>query len=198
MNNKNKNVFCFHQEKIKHYIKKYEKTGYLSDYLIPYYSHEIIVNANPRLANVTKTINTKQHRHNKQKFDHELMLLKENFSTESSKFMFPTILSKYRKGINPVKALYNEIQRVLCQYNKHNTEHQWVINLFKDNDWFASLISAINTDIAKICDFQNKWKQNVHYSIQEIVHSMHSVKENLEHYKEVFLLVNDLSIEVLN
>lgn len=198
MKNKNKNIVCFHQEKIKHYIRKYERTGYLSDFLIPYYDHKVVVNSNKRLSEVTKTINRKQEIFKKTQFDTELEKLMMSFSTESSKFMFPTVLAKYRKGINPVKALYNEVQRVMFQYNSNNNEHKWVVSLFKDQLWFNSLISALDVDIEKIHEFQHKWRRQNNEDIKETVEYLYNVTENLNHFKEVFLLINNHTNEIIN
>lgn len=195
--NKNINIVYFHQEKIKHYIRKYERTGYLSDFLIPYYDDKIVVNSNKRLADVTRTISRKQDIFNKNQFDFELEKLMNSFSTESSKFMFPTVLIKYRKGMNPVKALYNEVQRVLFQYSKHNKEHVWIVSLFDDQQWFNSLISALDIDIEKIHEFQKKWKKYNNNEIKETVHFLYNVTENLNHFKEVFLLIHSHNKEIL-
>jgi hypothetical protein len=125
-------------------------------------------------------------------FNQDLELLTSGFQTQSSLFMFPTVMSKYRKGINPVTALYNELQKTLFYFNKSNATHRWILKLFKDSDWFNALIKAIDYDYASISRFQQRHLHQVsNKHIERELSVLNNVKENLLHYKEVFLLMTE-------
>ena len=81
--------------------------------------------------------------------------------TRNSTFMFPTILSKYRRGINPVDALYNYLQEVLFYFDYNNKTHTWVMSLFQNTQWTAYLIAAIEKDCIAIDNIQSQYSLNL-------------------------------------
>ena len=70
--------------------------------------------------------------------------------TRSCAFMFPTTMAGYRKGINPVDALYNTLQRTLFNFDKKDVYHIWIIGLFKNPDWNNKLQCALIADCETI------------------------------------------------
>ena len=56
----------------------------------------------------------------------------ENLSTESSEFSIEEITKRYRESINPVKALYYDLQEIMFLYDgkPKNKHHQFLINKF--------------------------------------------------------------------
>lgn len=126
------------------------------------------------------------------KFDEDLENIRHNFKTNSYKFKFPTILSKYRRGINPVNALYNELQETLFKYKADCDKHVWIISLFKDQQFLNELISAIENDLTDIVQLENKYKNPLTTHVTKHIVELQKVKQNLLHYKDVFILVADM------
>jgi hypothetical protein len=126
------------------------------------------------------------------RFKDDLAILKSNFKTESTKFMFPTIMCRYRRGMNPVRGIYYELQKTLFQFDKDNPVHIWIITLFHNKEWYRKLIEAIAHDYFIITKFQQAHLpqfRNKH--IERELSVLNNVKENLLHYKEVFSLMSD-------
>ena len=100
--------------------------------------------------------------------------------TRSSMFMYPTTMAGYRKGINPVDALYNTLQRTLYSYDKNNPYHIWITELFKNPIWNNELQTALTLDcntIARRMEIYPKDKD------------LKRLYLRFTHYKEVFKLM---------
>lgn len=116
-----------------------------------------------------------------------------NFKTNDPEFMFPTVLSKYRRGINPVNALYHSLQEALFQYSSDNETYVWIINLFKDKEWLNRLLYAVQKDrddIQAFCHRYYRASLNSNFIANEI-RELKQLQKNFDHYAEVFLLMND-------
>jgi len=191
-------VINFSKARIVAYMKRYEKTGVLHKNFVqivgsklPSYTKEF---KSYKYA-VTELNNIKIRAKNSVilDFQSDLELLKNSFRTESSKFMFPTVLCRYRKGMNPVRALYYELQKTLFQFDKNNKVHVWILELFKDEEWYNELIMALEYDYRSITKFQQKHMpagSTARYAERELS-VLNNVKENIKHFKEVFILMKD-------
>lgn len=122
-------------------------------------------------------------------FEDKLENLKESFKTHHHNFKFPSILRKYRKGINPVTALYNELQEALFLYNASNDYYVWVISLFKNKAWTESLLTAIEHDIVAIKCFLNEHTAIGTKLYKDDIGTIQNIQKNLAHYYEVFSLM---------
>lgn len=131
-------------------------------------------------------------------FNNDLDLLTKNFQTQSPFFTFKPIMCKYREGINPVTALYNELQKTLFYFDKENQNHIWLLELFKDQVWLYQLISAIESDYESITNFQKRHLHQIsNKKIERELLVLNNIKENLLHYKEVFELMTDTTSRYL-
>ena len=131
-------------------------------------------------------------------FFEELENLKTTFKTESALFKFPTIMSKYRKGLNPVTMLYNELQKTLFYFDKENETHVWLLSLFADKEWLKALINAIQEDCNAITRFQLRHVPETRSKqIEREISVLNNVRDNLIHYREVFMLMEDMTSRYL-
>ena len=109
----------------------------------------------------------------------------ENLSTENSKFSIEEIMKRYRESINPVKALYYDLQEIMFLYDSKpkNKHHQFLINRFKDKESFEKIIVAIDRDISDLAECKqrvNKLKTD------------HNYPNTSEHLKKIVDLYNEM------
>ena len=84
--------------------------------------------------------------------------------TEEKKWHHEIVMSKYRKNINPIRALYYETLNLMSAYNPENEVHQFVVDLFLDAEWRNAIITCITKDI-KVID---KITSTYHYPLEKI------------------------------
>jgi len=128
---------------------------------------------------------------NQSEFNKDLNKLKNGFKTLSPKFKYPTVLSKYRKGINPVKALFNFSQE---SYFKYETEqHKWMVNLLSDYTLINLIIKSLEEDIKSITTFIEKYKSVYTSYIISTIQELQSTRKDFIYYLEVFTVSHNLS-----
>jgi hypothetical protein len=187
----NNNVINFEKEKIKYHIKQYEATGYADDYIVSY------CQANRgSVSELTRTIDqivARLNAKNMEQFEAEYNQLIESFSTESVHFKFPTIQSRYRRTTNPVRALFNEVQRILFGIDKFNNTDEWILSLLKDRKFYTQLIQSLESDVKLINSFVAKWETEAFqlYKVKDNLKALVVLSENLSYYQEVFKVIND-------
>lgn len=77
--------------------------------------------------------------------------------THSSKFKYLYTMSKYKKGISAVDALYQEYQLALFLPTEDRTpHHSWIIS--EVNNRVDEILIAIDSDISSISQFLAKYK----------------------------------------
>ena len=109
----------------------------------------------------------------------------ENLSTESSEFAIDEIMKRYRESINPVKALYYDLQEIMFLYDgkPKNKHHQFLINKFKDIESFEKIIEAVDRDLSDLSECKlrvNKLKRE------------HNYPNTSEHLKKIVDLYNEM------
>ena len=109
----------------------------------------------------------------------------ENLSTESSEFAIEEITKRYRESINPIKALYYDLQEIIFLYDgkPKNKHHQFLINKFKDIESFEHIIDAIDRDLSDL----SECKQRVNKLKRE-----HNYPNTSEHLKKIVDLYNEM------
>ena len=109
----------------------------------------------------------------------------ENLSTESSEFAIEEIMKRYRESINPVKALYYDLQEIMFLYDgkPKNKHHTFLINKFRDNESFEKINVAVDRDLADL----NECKQRVNKLKTE-----HNYPNTTEHLKRIVDLYNEM------
>lgn len=110
-------------------------------------------------------------------------------ATASPDFMFPTILGRYRKNINPVKALYYEAREVFRRYNPENPVHVWLVDLLTDAEYNNKIIDALWQDIKRLERIVSRYYLPItRYTDKiplELFHARQLVKD-FRHYLQVF------------
>ena len=73
----------------------------------------------------------------------------ENLCTEDTKFAIPEVIKRYRESINPVKALYYDLQEIMFLYEDRpkNKHHKFLIEKFKNKQEFETILLAIDRDL---------------------------------------------------
>jgi len=88
----------------------------------------------------------------------EYFNLLQNLETIDPKYKIPSILIKYRKDINPIRALKFELQEIMSMYVVEDDYHLWLVKEFKNEDRIKDIIFSIKNDIIKIVEMQKKYK----------------------------------------
>ena len=109
----------------------------------------------------------------------------ENLSTESSEFAIDEIMKRYRESINPVKALYYDLQEIMFLYDDKpkNKHHQFLINKFKDIESFETIVEAVDKDIKDL----NECKQRINK-----LKTDHNYPNTTVHLKKIVDLHNEM------
>ncbi len=127
----------------------------------------------------------------------------ENFLTKDSSYYFPSILKKYRPNINPVRALYFDVQEVDVQFKSDDENHQFIYDRFKSKEFYKKLITDIEKDLNSLYIIENKYKstkKNHHfftlpisfYHIQDMIKDMKKwLKVFIEFYNKVNNIKDD-------
>lgn len=74
----------------------------------------------------------------------------KNQHTRDERWEYPAVLKKYRKNINPVRALVYECREVLYTYNHHNEHHAWIQSLVTTPEFYHRIITDIVKDREKV------------------------------------------------
>lgn len=112
-----------------------------------------------------------------------------NFKTRDPDFIFEDIMSAYRKDINPVSALCNELNRMSKSYDPDNLYHQWLIDLVTGKEMNKKLYNALKTDIFVLDNILNKY--NLLFSVDssqiplELFHAKQKIKEFEKNMEEL-------------
>lgn len=95
------------------------------------------------------------------KFKQKVNILCQNvldtLETNNDAYAIPEIIQRYRDSINPVKALYYDLQEIIFLYDgkPKNKHHMFLIELFRDSNYADRYVLAIDKDIKRLDDCQN-------------------------------------------
>ena len=93
----------------------------------------------------------------------EYFKLLQNLETNDPKYKIPSVLIKYRKDINPIRALKFELQEIMSMYNSlsdiDDDYHMWLATQFKNEKKIKETILSVKNDIVKIADMQKRYKR---------------------------------------
>ena len=89
--------------------------------------------------------------------------LLQKLESNDTKYKIPSILIKYRKDINPIRALKFELQEIMSMYNSlsdiDDDYHMWLATQFKNEKKIKETILSVKNDIVKIADMQKRYKR---------------------------------------
>lgn len=116
------------------YSKLSKKHQLLADHIKHNYQRLISSNVQELIRSLTK----------------EYAYVIDNLDTASTEFVFPCLENKYRKNINPVRALYYEYREAASSYNPENPHHDWILSTLSDNDFRNSVLDCLLKDISRL------------------------------------------------
>jgi hypothetical protein len=201
------NVFDFTLLRIQHELDKYQKTktlphdllegAYSIDDIRRYYYH-LLPKKYQKIAD--RLIKDYQQNMTQDLCNIKKSLRKEyesvisNLSTEQSLFKFPTVLSKYRPNINPIKALFYELRTVTRSYNYDSEYHQWLLGIINDREFNNQIIDALLKDIKRLERIVSRYYLPLTQFTKEIplelFHARQMIKD-FRHYIAVFATAKD-------
>lgn len=174
-------------------LKKFESAGIISEN----------ITQNISLISVHGSTTTrKSYEQTLQEFrNDQVLIINENFfsikesllanlKTKNSNFMFPSVLCRYRRGINPVKALYLSLQETILKYDSENDFHNWVLSIFEDDVVYELLLNSVREDMLDmelICiDYDRaEYSTEVSMGIIEIAKMHHEYSAYLDTFSTV-------------
>jgi hypothetical protein len=71
-------------------------------------------------------------------------------ATEHESFQIPAILRKYRKSMNPVRAIYYDTRELFRGYDPENHTHHLLIGLITDSEYSNILLNALERDTGSL------------------------------------------------
>lgn len=80
-----------------------------------------------------------------------------NLLTKNDIYSFPSIMSKYREDINPVRALYFEVSEININYSVEDIDNDYIKNQFKNDVWFKRLMKDIECDMSSLAGIEEKF-----------------------------------------
>lgn len=112
---------------------------------------------------------------------HDYAILFKTLCTSDADFAFPGVLKHYRPGINPVLAIFYEIQN-LCAYPERDEEmHYWLEDLLTEPEFSSKLITALEQDIKSlkhiIVQYYRVLKANEENMPIELYHARRKIEE---------------------
>ncbi len=177
-------IINFEQAKIAHVFEQFSKDGVITD--------NILENINPHFhfqSDIDDVLNEYSDRDRKRfyeilmdikeavkqmtsednmnirfQLEDEYFNLLQNLETNNAKYKIPSVLIKYRKDINPIRALKFELQEIMSMWQLEDDYHKWLVKQFKNKDKINSIITAIKNDMIKIVEMQKKYlnsKKNI-------------------------------------
>lgn len=97
-------------------------------------------------------------------FMEEYLQFYNNQCTREDKWKYDIVSSKYRKNLNPIRALYYELLNIMNSYNPDSPTHIFVLDLFSDAGWRNTIINCVQKDINTI----DKIISTYHYPLEKI------------------------------
>ena len=104
------------------------------------------------VANKVKLLFRKSITSHRQKSNMIAASALENLSTLDNAFVLPAVMARYRESINPVKALYYDLQEIMFLYDGKTKKdhHVFLINKFSSKSDFTDLLLAVEKDISDL------------------------------------------------
>ena len=156
-------IIDFKKQKFLKECKEYLKTGKVSDSLsmainnttpghIEFLKANLTHDEKVVIDAVVKKIKSKFRKSitsQRQKSNIVASSVLENLSTLDKSFIIPEVMERYRESINPVKALYYDLQEIMFLYDGKTKKehHKFLMNKFSNVSDFENIILAIDKDI---------------------------------------------------
>lgn len=105
-----------------------------------------------------------------------------SFSTNNSDFMFPGILQHYRYGINPVVAIYYEMQTLCAHPERNENMHDWLEDLLTTPEFNKKIVTALEQDIKRLKHVVVTYFQALRISDELIPLELYHAKRKIEEF----------------
>ena len=143
--------------------KNYLKTGNVTDslsvdiinsspahieYLKKGLSHDNLKVVNAVIERIKK-LYQKRLSSNRQKVNMVASTVLENLSTLDKRFEIKEVMERYRETINPIKALYYDLQEIMFLYDGKGKKdhHRFLISKFSKKENFEEILIAVDKDV---------------------------------------------------
>ena len=148
-------VISFEKEKLKYQFKKFIKTGKVPEAV---YAGEIACtdSSSAWWANILFVLEA----------DTQYKKITQNLATFSIDFKLLYTLSRYRRGVNPVAALYEELQNSLLKDNKNKFD-KWLFKFCDEH--YDKIMNAIEHDIKSIKGYLDTYEKAGHDGLPSLL-----------------------------
>lgn len=170
-------IINFEQAKIAHVFEQFSKDGVITDNILENinahfhfqsdiddildeYSdidrkryYKILL----EIKDAVKQMTSEDNMNIRFELEDEYFNLLQNLKTNNPKYKIPSILIKYRKDINPIRALRFELQEIMSMWEVEDDYHVWIIKQFKNKSKINEIITDIKDDMIKIVEMQKKY-----------------------------------------
>ena len=170
-------IINFNQAKIAHAFEQFAKDSVITDNIleniVPHFHFQSDINdvlneysdrdrkryfeVLQDMKNAVKQMTSEDNMSVRFSLEDEYFDLLQNLETNNTKYKIPSILIKYRKDINPIRALKFELQEIMSMYEVEDDYHLWLIDQYKNEDRVYEIINAVKNDMIKIAEMQKKY-----------------------------------------
>ena len=119
-------------------------------------------------------------------FDEEFKILLKNLNSKDTKYKFPTILSKYKKTVNPLYSIQQELQASILKEQTHIS--RWIVNTFLNEVFLSEACDDIENDLLNISLFVKKYKSD-HKYINKKLKELEKISSKLSYCLSDFELI---------
>ena len=172
-------IINFNQAKIAHSFEKFSRDGVITDDILENINNnfhfesdikDILVDYSEKdqerffkilldIKEAVKQMTSEENMDIRFSLEDEYFNLLQNLETNDTKYKIPSILIKYRKDINPIRALKFELQEIMSMYTIEDDYHIWLVKEFKNEEKINEIVFRVKNDIIKIVQMQKKFKR---------------------------------------
>lgn len=118
-----------------------------------------------------------------------------NLATEHESFKFAPVMCKYRKGINPIRALYYELRDIKRRYTATNEHHVWLVDILTDSQYKHIILDAIQKDIDRLEKIIKRFYIPIVSNSSHIPLELFHAKQTISDFRHYYKVFNDISTE---
>ena len=86
-------------------------------------------------------------------------IVTNNLLTKNNIYSFPSVIKKYRKDINPVRALYFEVAELNINFSKDDYDAEYIKQQFQNQEWYEKLMYSIENDLESLKKIEAKYSK---------------------------------------
>ena len=143
--------------------------------------------------NKVKKLSQKEVTANRQKINIIALSVLEKMATDDDKFHIKEVTERYRETINPIKALYYDLQEIMFLYDgkPKNKHHKFLIEKFSDKKAFEEILFAVERDLEDLTQCKvriNNLKEELGFSNRSEYHKkVLDTHTEMKQWKRLFL-----------